>query len=238
MAEILDAHGEEMIVSLYDMGEIGYMDPPGPDRKVADPDYPEEAFKELKSGRMSPHYVGMRNFTSFSDSLPIPISQQKRTRDLAVASFGELLDEQEYDHLLGIPQAMTCLSGLVAQARGESVIWLRVGEKSYGVHESIQGNYKEGEKVASGDNVITDGATKLELVEPLTEAGLEIAAFNVFVDREEGGKETVEKAGHAFAAVIGMSTINEVLFAAKKITPQQHDWATEYRRRTLATLTE
>lgn len=228
MAEEISANTEEMIIGLYDMGEIGYVDPPGPEVEVADPSYPVEAFKKLKSGRMSPHYVGLRNFTSFSDSLPIPIAQQQRTRDLVVGAFCEMLDEQEYDHLLGIPQAMTCLSGLIAQTRGDSVIWMRVGEKSYGVHEKIQGNYAESEKVATTDNVITDGGTKLELVEPLTEAGLEIASFNVFCDREEGGQETVEAAGYNFASVIGMSKINEILFNAKRITHDQYRWAVQY----------
>lgn len=233
MAEV-KSNTEELVVGLYDMGEIGYIDPPAPEVAVADPNYPEEIFKKLKSGRMSPHYVGLRNVTSFSAKLPIAIDQQKRTRDLLVASCSELLDEQDYNHLLGIPQAVTCLSGLIAQARGESVLWLRVGSKSYGVHEAVQGNYEKGEWVSTFDNVITDGATKLETVEPLAAEGLNIAYFNVVVDREEGGRETVEKAGFDFASVVGMSTINDILRENGRINDQQWGWANEYRARTIA----
>ncbi|HVV66963.1 MAG TPA: hypothetical protein VHB72_02745 [Candidatus Saccharimonadales bacterium] len=225
---------QELVVGLYDMGEIGYVDPPGEGVVVEDPAYPEEVFRKLKSGRMSPHYVGLRNVTSFSESLPIPIEQQKRTRDLLIASCGELLDDQDYNHLLGIPQAVTCLSGLIAQARGDSVLWMRVGSKSYGVHEAIQGNYEAGEWVSTFDNVITDGATKLETVEPLAAEGLNIAYFNVVVDREEGGRETVEAAGYDFAAVVGMGAINDILREEGRITEEQWGWANEYRARLMA----
>lgn len=228
-------HIEELVVGLYDLGEIGFMEPPDPDTKIVieNPEYPQEVFRKLKSGRMSPHYVSTRDLTSFSKSLPISIEDQIHIRDLVVDSFSGLLDEQNYDHLVGIPQAMTCLSGLIAQKRGESVLWMRVGEKDYGAHKAIQGHFALGETTVALDNVITDGASKLEVVEPLTEAGIHIAHFDVLVDREEGGKETLEAAGYSFAAVVGMNAITDILADADRITAQQKGWAEEYRRRML-----
>jgi uridine monophosphate synthetase len=222
-----------MVVGLYDMGEIGFVEP-DPEIAVEDPEYPEEAFRRLKSGRMSPHYVDTRNVTSFSSALPIPISEQLVTRDLVVDNVCALVDERSYDHLSSIPQAMTCLSGLVAQKRGDSVLWLRVGEKDHGIGQAIQGHYQEGDSSEALDNVITDSASKKQMAEMLEANGISVTGFSVIVDREEGGREAIEAAGYLFSAVVGMSTIVEILAENRRITTQQYDWSKEYQRRMTA----
>jgi orotate phosphoribosyltransferase len=228
---------EELVVGLFDTGEIGYHRPPGQDVNVADPDYPEEIFTKLRSLRMSPHYVDVRNVTGFSSSLPAPIEQQRRTRNLVVAAFGEMLDEQTYDHHLGIPSAVTCVSGMIAQVRGDSVLWLRPAPKQgYGVHATVQGHHAPGERVVLNDNVITDAGTKLGMVQPVsTETGLEIVSFNVLVDREEGGAETIKNAGYEFASFIGMGAVCEILLDTGRISQTQFDGNTEYVRRMTST---
>lgn len=222
---------EELVVGLYDVGEIVYIKPPDSSVEVKDPSYPEEVFKELKSGRMSPHYVAGRDFTAFSRNLPVPIPRQKRIRDLAVEGYCGLLNSQKYDHLLGIPEAMTCMSGLVAQARGKSVLWMRVGEKSYGVHKAIQGHFAKEDSVAALDNVITDGASKIETVETLEPAGLKVASFNVLIEREEGGREEMETAGYPLLAVVGMRAVTRILAENKRITAEQQRWADMYHEK-------
>ena len=232
---LLTGETEEMVLGLYDMGEIGYVDAPGPDAQVADPDYPEEVFRRLKSGRMSPHYVNCRNISGLSPHSPVPMDKQLHTRELVVDHLSALLDENETaNHLLGIPQAMTTLAAMVAQRRGTSVLWLRVpeeGKKAYGAHDAVQGAYAAGENVEAIDNVITDGASKLEVVSPLSEVGLQVLGFSALVDREEGGREAVEAAGYRFSAVIGMRQIVAILAESRRITPQQAEWDAMYRER-------
>ncbi|MBI2009050.1 hypothetical protein HYS84_01415 [Candidatus Saccharibacteria bacterium] len=221
---------EEMVYGLHVIGEIKYADPPPDDAEVQDRDYPDEVFWTLKSGRKSPFYVGGRDFTSFSRNFPVAVEEQRRTRDLVVASFSELLDQQqsEYNHLVGIPEAMTCLAGLVAQFRGDSVLWMRVGEKKYGSHKSVQGHYSPDDKVTALDNVVTDGASKIEMIEPLVDAELRIARFDVLIDREEGGREALESAGYPFAAVVGMGAVTAILADSGRITAQQQEWTSTY----------
>jgi len=231
-------HTEELVLGLYDTGEIIYMPHPTDGSQPENADYPREVFKKLKSGRMSPHFVNTRRVTSWSPSLGVPLEVQKRTRRLVVDGMGYILDGLEYDHLLGLPMAVTCLSGALGEAREESVLWMRepteANQKKYGIHELIEGHYAEGEKVVVNDNVVTDAGTKKESVEPITGVGLEIVSFNVLVDREEGGKEIIEAAGYSFAAVVGMQTINEILRAERRITADQHRWGVEYRERVLS----
>ena len=229
------AHTEELVIGLYDTGEIVYMPGRTESIQVADPDYPREVFKKLKSGRRSPHFVNTRRVTSWSKSMDAPIEQQIRTRDLVVDGMGFILDDLEYDHHLGLPMAVTCLSGLLAERRRESVLWMReANAKKYGIHELIEGHYAKGEKVAVTDNVISDAATKLESVEPIGAVGLEIAGFRVLVEREEGGKETVEAAGYNFRALVGMQAITEILYSANRISFEQRTWAAEYHERVLS----
>jgi orotate phosphoribosyltransferase len=222
-------HVEELVVGLYDIGEIGYVSAPGPDVQVKDPDYPSEVFRTLKSGRQSPHYIGGRDLSGFSESVGVPIEQQKRIRDLAIEGISGLLDQRTYDHIVGIPQAMTCFAGLVAQVRGESVLWLRVGEKNYGKHEAIQGHFADGERVAPLDNVTTNAASKFEVAEALGAAGLCVAGFDVLVDREEGGREAIETAGYTMGSIVGMAEITEILVGNGRITTDQQRWSEMYQ---------
>jgi orotate phosphoribosyltransferase len=243
MAGVEELHidTEELVVGLYDVGEIGFVQPPAPDVEVKDPDYPEEAFKKLKSGRMSPHYVNGRNVTSFSKNSPLSLEQQLRVRNLVVSAFCHQVFEHdgEYEHLLGIPEAMTCLTGLVAQHMFDSVLWMRAfgsENKKYGIHELIQGRYDKGDKVFALDNVITDSASKLQVAAPLEANGLQVARFGVLVDREEGGREALEAAGYSLSAVVGMQAITRILAENGRITSEQQQWAEIYRERTLASL--
>lgn len=233
---------EEMVVGLFDIGEIRFIDPISSDIVVKDPDYPEEIFKKLKSGRMSPHYVNGRNLTAFSPSRPQSVEFQLGIRDLVVNGMGSLLDdlndeENHYDHLLGLPEAMTPITSMLGQSRGLSVLWKRVDSgKKYGIHEQLQGYFAEGERVVVQDNVITDSATKKEVLPVLHANGLHLVRFDVLIDREEGGREELSSVGYDFAAVVGMNAVVNILAENGRITPQQVQWANIYRERTLANI--
>lgn len=233
---------EEMVVGLFDIGEIGFMGPPSPDVVVKDPEYPEEVFRRLKSGRMSPHYVNGRNLTAFSPSRSQSVDYQLGVRNLVVDGMYSLIEDLnddgiQFDHLLGLPEAMTPITSMLGQSRGLSVLWKRVdGEKKYGVHEQLQGYFAEGERVVVQDNVITDSATKKEVLPVIRANGLEVVRFDVLVDREEGGREELASAGYELAAVVGMNAVVNILAANNRITPQQKQWSEVYRERTLASI--
>src|SRR5205823_7843356 len=68
--------------------------------------------------------------------------------------------------------------------------------KTHGRHKLIEGNFSAGDSVVIVDDVITTGGSTLQAIEAVKEAGGEIAFVIVLVDRQEGGRENIEKHGY------------------------------------------
>jgi len=68
--------------------------------------------------------------------------------------------------------------------------------KKHGRHKRIEGNFSEGQTVVVVDDVITTGDSTLQAIEAIEEAGGRVGFVIVLVDRQEGGRENIEKRGH------------------------------------------
>jgi orotate phosphoribosyltransferase len=68
--------------------------------------------------------------------------------------------------------------------------------KAHGRLKLIEGNFARGHSVVIVDDVITTGGSTLQAVDAIEAAGGKIAFVIVLVDREEGGRENIEKRGH------------------------------------------
>ena len=72
---------------------------------------------------------------------------------------------------------------------------VRKEPKGHGMKRQIEGLLNEGERVAVLEDVVTTGSSALKAVKACREAGLEVIGVFAVVDREEGGKENIEKEG-------------------------------------------
>jgi orotate phosphoribosyltransferase len=73
---------------------------------------------------------------------------------------------------------------------------VRKSTKEHGRHKRIEGNFSEGQTVVVVDDVITTGDSTLQAIDAIEAAGGNIAFVIVLVDRQEGGRENIEKRGH------------------------------------------
>ena len=60
----------------------------------------------------------------------------------------------------------------------------------------IEGNFSPGDSVVVVDDVITTGGSTIQAIDAIEEAGGRIAFVIALVDRQEGGRENIEKRGH------------------------------------------
>ncbi len=72
---------------------------------------------------------------------------------------------------------------------------VRKEPKKHGTQKWIEGDIREVKKVVAIDDVITTGGSTITAIERLRESGLDVIAAAVLVDREEGGREAIEKTG-------------------------------------------
>ena len=85
---------------------------------------------------------------------------------------------------------------------------VRKEAKSHGMGRLIEGPFHPGDRVAVIEDVITTGGSALRAAKVITEAGGRVAGVLALIDREEGGREAVEKEG---LAVIALTCASEIL---------------------------
>lgn len=86
----------------------------------------------------------------------------------------------------------------------------------------------KGENVLFFDDVVSEGLSKLEGVKPLQELGAKVETIVVVVDREQGGKNTLEKSGYKVHALAKISDLVASLLKSKSISEEQASQVLEY----------
>jgi orotate phosphoribosyltransferase len=81
------------------------------------------------------------------------------------------------------------------------VFTVRKKAKEHGRQRRIEGNFSAGNCVVVVDDVITTGGSTIQAIDAIEEAGGQVGFVLVLVDREEGGRQNIEKLGHAVVAI-------------------------------------
>ena len=85
---------------------------------------------------------------------------------------------------------------------------VRKEAKAHGTGRLIEGPFREGDRVAVIEDVITTGGSALRATEAIRAAGGIVAGVLALVDREEGGREALEEAG---LSVISLARASEIV---------------------------
>jgi orotate phosphoribosyltransferase len=84
---------------------------------------------------------------------------------------------------------------------------VRKEAKAHGTGRLIEGPFREGDRVAVIEDVITTGGSALRAAEAIRAAGGVVTGVLALVDREEGGREALEGAGLPVLALARASAI-------------------------------
>jgi orotate phosphoribosyltransferase len=101
--------------------------------------------------------------------------------------------------------------GIAAQRQDPSislqVFTVRKSAKEHGRQKRIEGNFSAGNSVVVVDDVITTGGSTIQAIDAIEEAGGHVAFVLALVDREEGGRENIEKRGHKVIAIFSRADL-------------------------------
>ena len=157
----------------------------------------------LASGRQSTLYIDARLTTMSPDGLALIGPLGVRTLDAA---------GWHVDAVGGLTLGADPVSYAVAYAStmaGTPIrsFTVRKEAKTHGTGRLIEGPFREGDRVAVVEDVITTGGSALRAAQAVRAAGGEVVGVLALVDREEGGREALEGAGLPVIALAQASDI-------------------------------
>jgi orotate phosphoribosyltransferase len=97
--------------------------------------------------------------------------------------------------LAGIEIGSIPLAAIASVKSGMPFVIVRKEKKGYGTDKLIEGVYDKGQKVLVVEDVVTTAKGALGAIHALRDVGLVVENIVCVVDREEGGRENLEKEG-------------------------------------------
>lgn len=150
----------------------------------------------LRSGKVSSYYLDKYLFSTRPELLRqlSPLFAERLGR--MEKKSGKKVVRLAGAELGGIPLVTaTCLH------TGHPCIFVRNKKKDYGTAKQLEGVVEKGDVIVLVEDVATTGGQALEAVESLREAGAYVLGVIATIDRLEGARENVEKAGLLFEAL-------------------------------------
>jgi orotate phosphoribosyltransferase len=160
----------------------------------------------LASGKQSEFYVDARLTTMSPEGLSL-------IGPLALAALRQ--SGWKVDAIGGLTLGADPISYAISYASADSdhrlrAFTVRKEAKSHGTGKVIEGPFREGDRVAVIEDVITTGGSALRAIEAVRAANGSVAGVLALVDREEGGRQAIEAAG---IPVISLTSASQIIQA-------------------------
>jgi uridine monophosphate synthetase len=183
----------------------------------------------IKSGNISPYYVDLARLISSPRNLcKIAEAAAREVKNIQAVDRVDKLASIELKGALILP-SIGCQLDLPC-------IVVRKEEKTYGTTGRIAGSeVRRGDQILFFDDVLSDGLSKIEGIRPLEELGAKIRHLMVIVDREQKGRENLEKLGYNVHSLTTISELVNYLLEQGKVTKKQAQAVTEYVQKTRKT---
>jgi orotate phosphoribosyltransferase len=157
----------------------------------------------LASGKQSKYYIDARLTTMSPEGLSV-------IGPLALSTLRQ--SGWEVDAVGGLTLGADPISYAISYASAQSdrplrAFTVRKEAKSHGTGKTIEGPFKEGDRVAVIEDVITSGGSALRAIEAVRAANGTVAGVLALVDREEGGRQAIEATGVPVISLVAASQI-------------------------------
>jgi uridine monophosphate synthetase len=177
---------------------------------------------KIKSGAISPYYIDLACLLSSPRDLCT-------IADVAANKIREIMASEHVDKLASIELKGALILPSIACRLNLPCVIVRKEEKTYGATGRIAGaNVEKGESIVFFDDVVSEGLSKLDGIKPLIELGAHIKHIVVVVDREQGGKQNLEKMGYMVHSLTSISEMVNSLYNSGAISKEQADTVLNY----------
>jgi orotate phosphoribosyltransferase len=152
----------------------------------------------LASGKQSSYYIDCRRTTMHAEGLVL-------VGGLALAAIREAgwaVDAAGGMTLGADPVAYAIAAASQMDPPAIHGFTVRKAAKDHGTAQRIEGCFEKGARVVVVEDVVTTGGSALEAIGVVRAAGGHVAGVLAVVDREEGGREAIERSGVRVCALV------------------------------------
>ncbi len=161
----------------------------------------------LSSGREADYYVDLRRVTLHHEAAPLV--GHVMLDMLEEAGLGTAEIDAVGGLTLGAdPVATALLHAAASRGQDLDAFVVRKEGKAHGMQRRIEGPDVAGRRVLAVEDTSTTGGSVLTAVQALREAGAEVVAVAVLVDRATGAREKVEVEGLEYRFAIGLEDLS------------------------------
>ena len=160
---------------------------------------------KLTSGKASPYYIDLRVIPSFPDAF-------RKICDFFAEQITNQIGLKNFDRIAGIPLAGIPFASQIAYNLGKPFLYVRKGVRLHGRKRRVEGILISGDRVLLVDDLVTTGLTLNRAAKAVRAEGGVVRDAVALLDREEGGREKLEKNGTNFHALLRMSEVAITLF--------------------------
>ena len=155
----------------------------------------------LSSGAEANYYVDLRRITLDGHAAPL-------VGEVMLDLVADLQFEAVGGLTLGAdPVATAMVHASAARGRRLDAFVVRKEGKAHGLQRRIEGPDVAGRRVLAVEDTSTTGGSVLTAVEALREAGAEVVAVAVIVDRDTGSREAVQAQGLEYRYAYGLADL-------------------------------
>ncbi|MCW4004855.1 MAG: orotate phosphoribosyltransferase [Candidatus Bathyarchaeota archaeon] len=159
----------------------------------------------LSSGKASPYYIDLRVIPSFPDSF-------REICDFYAQFITDQIGLKNFNRIAGVPLAGIIFASQIAYNLRKPFLYVRKDIKLHGRERRVEGILVSGEKVLLIDDLVTTGLTLKNAADAVRAEGGIVTEAVAFLDREEGGRQLLEKNGIKLYPLLRISEIANTLF--------------------------
>ena len=160
---------------------------------------------KLTSGKASPYYIDLRVIPSFPDAF-------REICESYAQYITNQIGNQSFDRIAAIPLAGIPFASQIAYNLKKPFLYVRKGIRLHGRERRVEGILVSGNKVLLIDDLLTTGLTLKKASDAVRAEGGIVTEAIVFLDREEGGRQLLEKNGIKLHSLLKISEIANILF--------------------------
>jgi orotate phosphoribosyltransferase len=160
---------------------------------------------KLTSGKASPYYIDLRVVPSFPDAF-------RQICDFYNDYIISRIGIENFDRIAGVPLAGIPFASQIAYNLKKPFLYVRKSVRHHGRQRRVEGILISGDRVLLVDDLVTTGLNLKKAAESIRAEGGVVKEAVAFLDREEGGKEKLERSGIKVHTLLKISEMANTLY--------------------------